>query len=716
MFGKSVLRPVRSKPHAVVKYVYFLSAMLFSNAYLSQPAVEWQKTLGGSGDEQFNSIKQTADLGYILSGTTVSMDGDVSFNFGGGDYWLAKVNESGNLIWEKTLGGSADDYASAVCQTLDGGYIVAGITNSNDGIVSISYGNGDFWIVKLDAAGNLQWEKTFGGSQLDNLSSIELTTDGGYIVSGYTSSNDGDVSLNNGGWDIWVIKLDPSGNMVWEKSLGGSLGEIASSIVQTSDGGYIVAGTTSSIDGDVTGNHGAADAWIVKLDNLGNIEWQNAFGGTFEDGCSSIKQTSDGGYILTGNSFSNDGNVTGNHGGQDIWVLKLYANGNISWQKSLGGNGQDVGASVAETNDGGFVIMGYSDSNGGDRSDSLGLTDYWIIKLDNVGNLIWEKSVGGSHIDIAYSMQLRTDGGIVGTGWTFSNDGLVCGNNGNNDAWIVNLNACSNISPAPVTEVCAVGLDSLTNKNMVIWEKPLITGIDSFYVYREVATSVFTKIGALDNCGPAIYIDFNSVPMDSSYRYKIATLNVCGDTSDLSINAHRTVQLTVTENSTGIWDLSWNSYEGFNTAKYYIYRGTDPSNIALLDSVNGSILSYTDATASPGAQFYQIEAVNPDGCDPTKINGYGVSRSNIANNGIAGLFDEGDLSFSIYPNPTNGGFTLESGAGILGKSYQLLDGIGREVSTGIVTGHKTVITTTLQGGTYYLSVDENPTVLKLIVH
>jgi hypothetical protein len=286
--------------------------------------------------ETTTSIKQTSDGGYIISGNTGSYlnDGDVSGFHGGGDAWVVKLNNSGNLVWQKCLGGVGYEFPiTDFQQTTDGTYIGVITTVSNDGDVSGNHGSEEIWAVKLNDLGNIVWQKCLGGSGAESTYwqkglVIQQTSDGGYIINCITLSNDGDVSGNHGGTDIWVVKLNNSGNLVWQKCLGGSGDETTTSIDQTSDGGYIIEGTTTSNDGDVSGNHGGNnDIWVVKLNDSGNIEWQKCLGGSDYElqpyGAPSVHQTTDGGYILIGNTHSNDGNVSGNHGSSDIWVIKL---------------------------------------------------------------------------------------------------------------------------------------------------------------------------------------------------------------------------------------------------------------------------------------------------------------------------------------------------------------------------------------------------------
>jgi len=206
-------------------------------------------------------------------------------------------------------------------------------------VVALSFFFMTFYAANLHAqsAPAIEWQKSLGGIIDDVAYCVQQTSDGGYIVGGYAVSNNGDVSLNHGNNDYWIVKLDASANITWQKCLGGSNVDKGYSVEQTSDGGYIVAGESLSIDGNVTGNHGSYDCWIVKLDANGNIMWQKSLGGTLHDSGNSIQQTKDGGFILAGFSYSNDGDVTGNHGNRDFWIVKLDSAGNITWQKSLGG-------------------------------------------------------------------------------------------------------------------------------------------------------------------------------------------------------------------------------------------------------------------------------------------------------------------------------------------------------------------------------------------
>ena len=356
----------------------------YSNA---QPSIDWQKCLGGSVFDQGYSIQQTTDGGYILTGSTASIDGDVSGNHGRSDAWVVKLTSLGVIQWQKCLGGSLNDHSFSIQQTTDGGYILTGSTASIDGDVSGNHGRSDAWVVKLTSLGVIQWQKCLGGSIDDDAYSIQQTSDGGYILTGYTGSNNGDVSGNHGFMfmDAWVVKLTSLGVIQWQKCLGGSIDDDAYSIQQTSDGGYILTGYTGSNNGDVSGNHGFMfmDAWVVKLTSLGVIQWQKCLGGSIDDAAYSIQQTSDGGYILTGRTDSIDGDVSGNHGGSDAWVVKLTSLGVIQWQKCLGGSLNDNPYSIQQTTDGGYILTGRTESIDGDVSGNHGGFDIWVVKLSS---------------------------------------------------------------------------------------------------------------------------------------------------------------------------------------------------------------------------------------------------------------------------------------------------------------------------------------------
>lgn len=445
------------------------------------PAIEWQKSVGGTGDDESSSVQQTSDGGFIVAGESHSNDNDVSGNHGQADFWIVKLDATGNIEWQKPLGGSFSDFASSIQQTTDGGFIVAGYSKSNDGDVTGHHGTtatNDYWVVKLDSVGTIEWEKSLGGTLTDFGTSIQQTADSGFVVAGWSFSNDGDVTGHHGGsstYDYWIVKLTASGNLTWQKSLGGNANDYANSIQQTTDGGFIVAGASASNDNDVSGNHGSYDFWIVKLDSDGTIVWQKCLGGTGDDQAFSIAQTTDGGFITAGYSTSNNGDVSVNYGSADYWVAKLDSSGNLVWEKSLGGNAYEQANFIGQTADDGYIVAGYTASYGGDVTGFHGAYfwgDYWVVKLDNSGNLVWQKCLGGTDDDVANSVQETTAGGFIVTGWSNSTDGDVTGNHGVADVWVVLLSVptiidqagdliySASVFPNPATDLITLQLQS----------------------------------------------------------------------------------------------------------------------------------------------------------------------------------------------------------------------------------------------------------------
>jgi hypothetical protein len=418
-----------------------LLLVLFTvNCFAQAPTIQWQKNYGGTNAETVRSITLTSDNGYILIGDTNSNDTNVTGNHGNGDCWVVKIDQNGILQWQKTLGGSFTDQAANIKQTPDGGYILAATTYSHDGDITSNHGTADYWVVKLSSTGAIEWQKTLGGSVADQAKSIALTNDGGYIVSGLSQSNDGDLTFNHGLNDYWIVKLDANGTILWQKSYGSTGNEEANDIKQTTDGGYIIAGiTTDDVNGDVTQNYGQLDFWVVKTNMSGTIEWQKSYGGNNTDRAYSIQQTLDNGFIVTGGVQSLNGLAAGNHGYSDFWVIKLDELGNIQWKKTFGGTNYDEAYHIIQTNDGNYIVIGNTSSTNGDVIANHGTTDGWILKLDATGSILWQKSVGGTLGDYAKEIKQTPDNGYIIAGYGNSTDGDATQNYGNTDFWIVKL-------------------------------------------------------------------------------------------------------------------------------------------------------------------------------------------------------------------------------------------------------------------------------------
>jgi len=417
------------------------TAQAVGTPYLPDSYIPFSFLYGGDGMEamrnNIGNMQQTSDGGYIIAGGTKSSSasGDISgTSRGDSDAWILKVDALGKKQWEKRYGGSFEDYAVSVKQTAEGGYIVACTTRSqNSGEVGANHGSNrmDYWILKLDALGAIQWNKIYGGIYDEIAYDVVQTTDGGYIIVGNASSlGGGDITPipPRGGVDIWVLKLDTSGNKLWDKLYGGDLHEELAKITKTSDGGYIITSyTSSSASGDVSGtNNGTSDFWIIKLDASGNKMWDKIYGGSGQDHPYSIRQTSDGGYIVVGVATSGfSGDISGPKGG---WVIKLNASGNMQWNKVV--ESQTNAYDAQQTPDNGYLILG---------TDYSYIANTFVVKLDTAGNQLWEKSyatsVGSSN---GVSLQLTIDGNYVIGGYRSSQAGVDT-SNGASDFWIMKI-------------------------------------------------------------------------------------------------------------------------------------------------------------------------------------------------------------------------------------------------------------------------------------
>jgi predicted secreted protein len=358
---------------------------------------ELNRTFGGAGDDYAYSIVRTSDGGYALAGSTTS------FGAGGNDFWLIKTDVSGNMQWMKTYGGAGEEKAQSVVQTNDDGYALAGFTNS------FGAGRCDFWLVKTDSGGNMQWNRTYGGAGDDYAYSLVQTSDGGYALAGFTAS------FGAGESDFWLVKTDTDGDTQWNVTFGGTGYDGAYSLIQTVDGGYALAGLTFSF------GCGSDDFYLVKTDGEGHMQWNKTYGGTGADYASVVIQTSDGGYALAGSTTSFGA------GSYDFWLIKTDADGNAQWNRTYGGVGVDSARSMIQVDGepGGYALAGGTTSFGG------GGQDFWFIETDSSGNVERNETYGGPNDDGAHSViQLDNDEFLL-AGFTASFGA------GGNDAYVV---------------------------------------------------------------------------------------------------------------------------------------------------------------------------------------------------------------------------------------------------------------------------------------
>lgn len=722
----------------------------------------YDRDLGtNSISEVGHAVIQTSDGGFMAVG--------YSDNYGIGlkDVFAVRLDSDGDTVWTKLYGTSnGDDMARSVVQTADGGFAIAAETKSTSGAGGI-----DAVLFKIDANGALVWSKAFGGNKDDLGHSVIEMSDESLIMAGQA------LSYSANSYDeIFLVKVDKNGNLLWSKTLSGGSGEVARSIAKTSDGGFIISGDENSF------NYGVS---MVKFNASGDTSWCHTYRAGFSayEGFG-VNQTNDGGYVMAANTYG------GSIGGKDMIALKVTATGSISWVREIGSINTELATDIIQTNDGGYVISGTA-MPGGSYYDMV------LAKLNSSGTLQWSKNYSGQYgttyaMDARYQVSKTSDNGLIAIGslynnfgntlnalyngydmmivkvdstgdgfssgcvrdanlqtaaaaWTaygapfvvtavnptvsnsiftqkntagnygkvgvrinFSTTAVTCGlcdgsatattcdssgfycsgtnpytfqwSNGQMDAtatglcfgnYIVTVSdfvGCTGIDSVLVStgalaqDICLVTVDSSSTRNLIVWEKPVTTSIDSFRIYREIGFNNYVKLGAVAYADLSKFTDTvqGINPNNTSYRYKITSLDNCGNES-IKSGEHKTIHLQISQALPQGANLSWTDYLGYSFTQYRILRDSyNNNNWQVIDSVSFSITSYTDTSQLPNAR-YIIEAAHPSGCTVTKsVENHNSSRSNktypLAPQGLGN--SEEIAGFEIYPNPNNGVFEI----------------------------------------------------------
>lgn len=366
-------------------FILILFCILSFLPIYSQVTTEWTKNYGGINNDEGASVQQTSDGGYIVSGSTHS------FGAGNSDIWLLRTDSAGDTLWTKVFGGTGQEFGGAVKETTDNGFILTGHTSS------FGAGSGDAWLIKTNSNGDTLWTKTFGGPASDGGSYVQQTSDGGFVICGTTNS------FGAGNTDYWMIKTDGNGDTTWNKTYGGIYNDVAFYAQETSDGGYVIVGYRQFSGFD------NSDIWLVKTDSNGDTSWTKRFGGDLNELPYSAQQTSDDGYIITGYTYSYGA------GSGDVWLLKTDSNGNLLWSNTFGGVSNEAGQCVIETSDNGYIVCGFTYS-----FSSQGDGDVWLIKADSNGSESWKATVGTTNSEVGFSIDQTTDDGFIVCGFAES--------------------------------------------------------------------------------------------------------------------------------------------------------------------------------------------------------------------------------------------------------------------------------------------------------
>jgi hypothetical protein len=421
-------------------------------------SMAWQDVFGGTNEDRCHTMQPTSDNGFIVVGRTWSNNFDLADVEFLRQALLVKYDGNGNRQWHKTYGGSSTDHSFYTEQLPDGNYLMALESQSSDGDVPENNGNQDFVWLKIDPQGEIVDEIVYGASLHDHPSCMRRTSTGNFIMVGGTLSNDGIITGHHGSseyFDIWVVMLDSAGGWLWGKQIGGSLMDFSDWVQETADGNFLITGETHSNDGDFPEHNGStdySDLFVIKMDPAGNILWTRTMGGDKDEIGEVIALTPDGGFVIAGNSASNNGDISNPHGGYDAWLVKCDAEGNIEWEQTYGGTDADYGHYVITTDDGGYAMACESGSNDDDLSSNKGGTDHWFVKLDSDGNIQWQASYGGSGDDAANAIIQYSENAFIVGGTAHSDDGDPETHHGaaeNGDVWVYKLVRASRPLPVP---------------------------------------------------------------------------------------------------------------------------------------------------------------------------------------------------------------------------------------------------------------------------
>jgi hypothetical protein len=447
------------------KQFLLVSALaVFGWAQAQSPLIDWQKNYGGTQNDIAQDVIRTADGGYAVAGYTQSNNVDVVGAISGEDAWILKLNAAGVIEWKQIFGGSSDDRAHAIIQTANGDLVFAGTSNSTDGAIIGAKGGFDGWVVRLTSAGTLLWSSNVGGSDDDALFDLFEAPTGALIVAGESKSFIPGTT-NRGGYDFYLVALRNTGSVIYQKQYGGSSDEGVRGVTRLANS-IVMAGTTASDNGNVTGNKGGTDIWVVRTRTNGNPIFAQTYGGADAEEGFDITANASGELFVVGSSLSSNVDLPANFGNRDFFVLKLNASGTKLFSRNYGGLNDEVALSVAATADGGAAVAGFSESATGQVGANFGAQDFWFIELSGAGIIEEEINLGGSDNDAAYAV-IPVGGSYVLAGSSESDDQDLTSNNGNADYWIVKLSfpaarlAADEVAPLSMTSFPNPAVDRL---------------------------------------------------------------------------------------------------------------------------------------------------------------------------------------------------------------------------------------------------------------
>ncbi|CAN5563312.1 hypothetical protein BH11BAC2_BH11BAC2_16320 [soil metagenome] len=486
-----------------MRYLFLLCIFCFTHAYAQPTAKAWDQRLGGTGVEYPVKIKELPQGGFIMLGWSSSSqsfdktEANRDSTGATGDYWLVKLDAQGQKIWDHTYGGSLDESPTDILVLADGGFLLAGysVSEANGDKSQPRVGGPDFWIVRTDSMGNKIWDKTIGGTGVDQLNAAVQSNDGGFFLSGSTLSGIGGdkTSPAIGSFDFWLVKTDSLGNLLWDKTFGGLQSDNAYAITKTQNGGLLMGGySESSIGFDKSeAPRGQYDFWVIRLNSNGIKLWDKTIGGINPDYLFTQCATTDGGFLLGGDSFSPAGfdKTAANNGADDYWIVKLNSNGSLAWDKSFGGTDFDELNLILPLDSGGFLLTGESYSAiGFEKSEAnLGIEQIWMINVDTAGSIRWDKTwFTNGHDELCAGIPTQ-DGCYLGFNYTVADTGgyKTASNYGNGDIWMAKL--CYSFT----------GINEVHPESIIVFPNPASDVLNIAHLQKDASINCYDALGNL---------------------------------------------------------------------------------------------------------------------------------------------------------------------------------------------------------------------------
>lgn len=676
------------------------------------PPVEWTRVVGGDVFDRFEAVVQTTDGGFLCVGETNSSTGDISVNSGTTyDGVVLKLTASGVIDWTVSLGAASEDGFKDVVQTSDGGFILAGNKIGNLGFdPNCTFcSSKEFWAVKISALGVIEWEQIYGSSATESISSVTLSSDGGYVFAGYTSGQNGNVSVPvNGDADMWIIKVSSTGTLLWERSVGGVGFDNALSVKQTADGGFITVGISenSSLISATT------DVKVVKLSATGEVSWEQNYGNTNSDeNGSDIIQTADGGYLVSASASAISSILPSSFGNADAVVFKIDALGTEVWAQHYGGTNGDGISEMKLAADGNYFIAGTTNSNNNQFSGFQGGNDAWVGKITPTGTLLWAKLIGGNANDFGIGLTASTDGGCVLVGLTNSTAGNLIRTNGFNDAFAVKIEG----APAPPADsdstftvsICGNSYffegTNYTESGTYFDTIPNQAGGDSLLILELTLFPIQVTTLVETTCNSYLF-NGNFLDQSGNYTAFLQSIHGCDSTVTLALTVlpkpERIVTVSACESFT--WVDGETYFQSTDEPTFIIEMAEGCDSILRLDltitnpSISVSNPGTGTLTASPNLTYQWFD------CE-TQTTILGATEVSFTPdlNGIYAVIVENNLGcvdtsdcyivdylkldspavnyWKIFPNPTENTFTVTAADGSIPQKIEVLNLQGQRV-------------------------------------